>query len=459
VAAALLACGGAAQQTGLGGDDGGPQTPDAAADDVAPAPQCPPCVTDHDCSGSVCAQLGGDTYCAPACAHGDECTPDRQCTSVSSSSGAQVSVCVPRGAVCSAPAPVGPADAGADAPDQCGGLVGPGVSAGCTCASGKSCAANGCYGGWWCNTATNHCQMPPAGCGSAPGGPYAGGPPVTGMVGPTGGAVSRLYFAVVGDTRPGSIDDTAGYPTPVITKIYSDLDALAPRPTFAVSTGDYQFSSPSGGEAATQLDLYLGARAKYPGTLFPTMGNHECTGLTNSNCGSGNADGVTNNYTSYLAKLLAPIQQASPSYEIDVNGADGSWTAKLLFVAANAWDQSQANWLDQAMSRATTYTFIVRHEAASVNTAPGVSPSENVMSKHPYTLAICGHTHTYEHPSQREIIVGNGGAPLTGGKNYGFGMVSQRADGALDVDMIDYASGEVDSSFHFAVKADGSPAP
>ena len=35
------------------------------------------------------------------------------------------------------------------------------------------------------------------------------------------------------------------------------------------------------------------------------------------------------------------------------------------------------------------------------------------MARHPLTLLIAGHTHTYEHiPAYREIIVGNGGAPL-----------------------------------------------
>jgi hypothetical protein len=280
-----------------------------------------------------------------------------------------------------------------------------------------------------------------------------------GTVGASGGSVSRLYFAVVGDTRPASEDDTSAYPTSIITQIYEHIDALSPKPTFAVATGDYQFAAPSGAEGATQLDLYLGARAKYSGQLFPAMGNHECTGLTASNCGSGNPDGVTNNYTSFLSKLLGPINQTNPYYEIDVNAPDGSWTSKFLFIAANAWTQAQATWLDMAMSRATTYTFVVRHEAASVTSPPGVTPSENIFLNHPYTLAIVGHNHTYAHSGPREVTVGNGGAPLTGSKDYGFGVISQRDDGTIAVDMIDYASGLADPNFHFAVKADGSAAP
>ena len=137
------------------------------------------------------------------------------------------------------------------------------------------------------------------------------------------------------------------------------------------------------------------ARAKYSGLLFPTLGNHECTGYTNSNCGSGNPDGVTNNYSAFLSNLLAPIQQTSPYYEIDVNASAGSWTAKFLFVAANAWTSAQSSWLDSTLAQPTTYTFLIRHESASANTAPGVSPAEAIMAKYPYTLSIVGHSHTY----------------------------------------------------------------
>jgi hypothetical protein len=287
------------------------------------------------------------------------------------------------------------------------------------------------------------------GCG------YAGGAPMTGSVGPDGGSVSRLYFAVVGDTRPATVDDTLDYPTSIIARIYSDMDALIPKPTFAISTGDYQFSSVAHDEASRQLDLYLAARSRYSGVVFPAMGNHECTGRTASNCGSGNVDGVTNNYLSYLSKLLAPIQKTAPYYEIDVQSIARAWTAKFLFVAANAWTSQQSSWLDSAMSRPTTYTFVVRHEGSEATSAPGVSPSERILATHPYTLSICGHTHSYEHRG-REVIIGNGGAPLSSSKNYGFAMISQRDDGALAVDMIDYASGEVDLQFHFVVNPDGT---
>lgn len=271
--------------------------------------------------------------------------------------------------------------------------------------------------------------------------------------------MSRLYFAVVGDTRPANVDDTAGYPTATITKIFQAMTSLSPSPTFGVSTGDYMFATPGKGNATPQLDLYLQARAGYAGTMFPAMGNHECTGYTASNCGQGNTDGVTENYTAFLSQMLGPIAQPKPYYAINVSGTGGAWTAKLVFVAGNAWDSGQSTWLASTLAQPTTYTFILRHEPASASTAPGVGPSEQIMAKYPYTLAIVGHTHTYQKSGAREVIVGNGGAPLSGTGTYGFGLVQQLATGAIQVDMIDSSTGQPVSGFTFRVNPDGSPAP
>ena len=83
------------------------------------------------------------------------------------------------------------------------------------------------------------------------------------------------------------------------------------------------------------------------------------------------------------------------------------------------------------------------------------------MAKYPYTLAIVGHSHssTTEYNSPREVVIGNGGAPLATDQNYGYGIVAQRSDGTLTVDMYDYQTNLAVSSFHFAVHADGSAAP
>jgi hypothetical protein len=304
--------------------------------------------------------------------------------------------------------------------------------------------------------------------------PYdAGGAPVIGQVGADGGTLSRLLFAVVGDTRPATPDDTEGYPTPIVTAIYADLRALRPRPAMVVSTGDYMFAStsPPHGEsqASPQLDIYMQARERFPGAFFPAMGNHECTGATSSNCGYGASNGVTANYSAFLRLMLGPIQKSEPYYALDIDEADARreagvdaaapWTAKFVFIAANAWSSTQESWLEATLARPSTYTFVVRHEPASASTAPGVIPSEQIMARHPYTLSIVGHSHTYAHDREtpREVLIGNGGAPLTS-KDYGFGVFSQRSDGAIVVDMIHWRTGDADAAFHFAVEANGSPA-
>jgi predicted phosphodiesterase len=268
-------------------------------------------------------------------------------------------------------------------------------------------------------------------------------------------------FAVVGDTRPAVIDDTSGYPTAIIDTIFQDIAKVSPQ--FVASTGDYMFATPGKGNVAPQLADYMTARAAYSGVQFPAMGNHECTGATASNCGSGNADGVTENFTGFLTTMLKPIGQTSPYYAITgIKATDGSWTAKLVFIAGNAWDSGQSTWLDSILSQSTTYTFIFRHEPASANTAPGVTPSEAIIAKHPYTLKIVGHTHTYERKSQQEVLIGNGGAPLTSTSTaftYGYGLFTQQADGSIAVDMVNYQTGATDPSFHFAVTATGATAP
>ncbi len=318
---------------------------------------------------------------------------------------------------------------------------------------GTVCTGSGC-GGYDVDAGpdANAVGPPP------PPSPDAG--PVVGTVTGAGGSVSRLLFAVVGDTRPAMINDTAGYPSSVITGIYNDLAALNPEPSFVVTTGDYQFASPNSAECAVQVGLYVTARAAYKNPVFPTFGNHECTGADVSNCGVGNTDGITNNYTAFMKQLVQPLGYTKPYYEVDINATNKSWTSKFIYVAGNAWDSTQAAWLETALSRPTTYTFFVRHESLNSSPAPaGVSASEIILAKHPYTLEIVGHTHSYYHyKNSKEVLVGNGGAPLTS-KSYGYAIISQRADGALVGDMVNATTKALDGYFHFVVKADGTPTP
>jgi hypothetical protein len=356
-------------------------------------------------------------------------------------------------------------DAGAGV---CGVLAGPSVGAACHACRDRPCQANGCWGGFWCNTHTRRCQPPPAPgtCGapvdlfpggstssSSAGGGGDGGSPI----GADGGVVDDLDFAIVGDTRPPGIDDTTGYPTAVITRIWQDVEAHRPRPTFAVTTGDYVFASTTGGQAAPQLAIYTRARAAYTNVVFATMGNHECTGATASNCGEGTADGITDNYTQFMRALITPLGFTEPYYVIRVRAKHDAWTAKLVFVAANAWTQVQASWLERTLDEPTTYTFVMRHEPTAATTAPGVTPSETILRRHPVTMRVVGHTHTfrYEPEPEPEIVVGNGGAPLSSSADYGYVIARRRADGAIVFTEYDYATNAANESF--AVDSDGRP--
>lgn len=260
--------------------------------------------------------------------------------------------------------------------------------------------------------------------------------------------VDELRFAIVGDTRPPTVDDTASYPTAVITRIWQAVEAESPHPAFAIATGDYQFASPRGGEVRSQLALYQRARAAYAGSLYPALGNHECTGATRSNCGPGNVDGVTANYQAFVDVMLRPIGVDRPYYVVRTSARDASWTAKLVVIACNAWSDAQARWLDGALAEPTTYTFVVRHESELAVASAPCPASSALIAQHPLTLLVVGHTHTYAHyPRDHEIIVGNGGAPLTSSKNFGYVIVARDAGGALTVTAKDYLTGVAMDSF------------
>jgi len=263
---------------------------------------------------------------------------------------------------------------------------------------------------------------------SSPGNPDGG-------VGIHGGSVDHLYFAVVGDSRPGNIDDTGAYPAAVISKIYQDVEALDPKPQFVVGTGDYMYSSTESFTAGPQASLYMHAREAWSGTFFPSMGNHECDGYTAGNCGLNQ----TQNFRAFMTIILGPNQQALPYYAVPINGTDGSWTSKMLVVACNSWDSTQSDWLKAQLAKPTTYTLLVRHEPAEANTGPCVNQAEAIMKTANYDLSLVGHTHYFKgSANSKEIVIGNGGAPLSGGS---FGYVTiERVSGGWKVINYDYAS-------------------
>ncbi|HEY3815802.1 MAG TPA: metallophosphoesterase [Polyangiaceae bacterium] len=396
---------------------------------------CVACQSNAGCGGAVCAELGGSTYCAATCSTG-ACPSDQACTTVTTVSGSTVSACVPRSNVCGG--------------STSGGGGGSGSSGSASSGSGGS---TGSSGGGASSGGASSTSSSGGGTSSS-----SGSQPV-GTVGANGGTLTTLLFGVVGDTRPANEDDLTSYPTTIITKLFADVQAHTPAIPFVVSTGDYQFSSTgSSSTAADQLSLYVQARAQYSGMQFTAMGNHECTGADDSNCPAGSSP--TANYKAWMAQLMAPIQKTLPYYVINVNATDASWTAKFVFIAANAWDSTQESWLTATMQVKTTYTFVLRHEPTeSSGNAPGVAPSDSIIKQYPYTALITGHSHTWDYFGEntaKEVLVGNGGAPLTNSsKNYGYAIFAQRSDGAIVMDMYDYETNQAVSEFHKIVTPAG----
>jgi hypothetical protein len=265
---------------------------------------------------------------------------------------------------------------------------------------------------------------------------------------------------LISQGSPSPLEPAAGYPTAVITKIFQDIEAFSPRPAFAITTGNYMDSSynRSPGTQNAQMHLYLGARNIFTNTVYPAMGNQECDGATADNCGTNvkildypKAGSTTENYLVFANSLLSPIRQTLPYYTIHINAPNGKWTSKFVFVACNAWSSTQATWLAAQLSLSTTYTFVVRNEPSSANTAPCLTatPSaDTIMKAHPYTLLIAGHSGTYAYyASEKEVIVGNGGAPLSSSVDYGYVIAQQQVDGSIVFKEYDYRTNAQQATF------------
>ncbi len=305
------------------------------------------------------------------------------------------------------------------------------------------------------DTSRQHSGGPDTPDAPEPAPPTADGPLGVGPGSTLALTVDDLKFGIVGDTRPPMSNDTASYPTAIITAIWKGV--AAENPAFAVSTGDYVYVSSSGAETNPQLDLYLGARAAFAGPVFAALGNHECATATASNCGPGTPDGEPVSYRTFLRRMVEPLGVSTPYFVVRVDPPRGDWSAKVVVMAANAWSEDQARWLDAAMAEPSTYTFVVRHEPDSATTAPGVSPSKQIVGRHPFTMQLVGHSHSYGRLSQKELLVGNGGAPATGSVPYGYVVARRRADGAVEFSAYRWDTGVLFD--RFAVWADGSAAP
>jgi hypothetical protein len=290
-------------------------------------------------------------------------------------------------------------------------------------------------------------------------------------VGNNGGSVPSLYFAIIGDTRPGNDNECGSYPTSIITKIYQDMEALNPKPQFILTTGDYQYCDPgancSSGDTSSVCSTYnigqyaTAAAAWTGGPIFSAMGNHECNGYTDSqlDLSTGECDGVAStNYSDWFAKFVQPLGKTLPYYTIPINATDGSWTSKFIIVACNAWDSTQQSWLQSQLATSTTYTFLVRHEDPTATTGPCVSAMDSMLASATYTALIVGHVHQYcsgslssatscEYPfsSPKAFVVGNGGA-VTSNDGY---VTVQQSGSSFTVTDFDYSTNAQVAGFTF----------
>jgi hypothetical protein len=253
-----------------------------------------------------------------------------------------------------------------------------------------------------------------------------------GVIGPNGGSVDRLAFAVWGDSRPGNINEDASYPVAIVRGIAQRASGTGAE--FAIGTGDYMFASTSS-SVSTQISMLLSAEGAFTKPVFRTMGNHECTGATASNCPNGTE---TYNVRAFMMQLV-PFA-AKPYYSFTVHTQMGD--AKFVFVAANAWDSTQQSWLEAELGQPTQYTFVIRHEPPGNTDAPGAAASDTIINSHPLTVGFYGHTHTYRKLTPNAVISGNGGAPMTSG-SPGFVYVEQRPDGNIQLQEIREDSGAV----------------
>ena len=147
-----------------GGADAGGFLLDPTLEDLGDI--CEPCSTSATCpANAVCVQIAGNlTFCATACPSGTGCDTDEICQPLAPGAGAaQTLACAPKAGVC---APAAPPASESGPLEHCGTLESPTTVAACRSCDkdDKDCQPNGCYGGWWCNTASNRCRKPPATC-------------------------------------------------------------------------------------------------------------------------------------------------------------------------------------------------------------------------------------------------------------------------------------------------------
>lgn len=239
-------------------------------------------------------------------------------------------------------------------------------------------------------------------------------------IGPDGGTVDRLRFAVFGDVRPPIPDQVSAYPTMIITSVMDGIEAEHAQ--FVVGTGDYMNENFCASCAVDQIHLLQMAETHYSGYVFHSMGNHECLTVTSINCPNENESVALR---TFKISLIPTRTNAYYDWWIHTDSGDAHFVA----TAPNAWNDTQRTWLTTVLTAPARYTFVIAHEPPS-DPGPGTVDIENAITARTggVTLRLYGHVHKYDHPLPNAIVTGNAGAPLSGFDTYGFALIEQRAD-------------------------------
>ncbi|MGZ6142232.1 MAG: metallophosphoesterase [Myxococcales bacterium] len=244
-------------------------------------------------------------------------------------------------------------------------------------------------------------------------------------IGPAGGTVDLLDFVVTGDTRPGSCDAVASYPTAIHQQIVRSMAAANPQ--FALDLGDHMYACSQNAQSAQQqMSLYTAPLSGFPSLFLMTMGNHECE---STDCSSHTTDV---NYAAFAQALQQVSKETAPNYALQIQTRLGRVT--LVVVADNFFGTAQQAWLQGVLTDAdasSIATLVAKHHPVT-GSRTGPAGPWNVIQNHKYSLVMTAHNHDYEHDASaltgRSVICGLGGANSA---HTGFCRVQQAADGQL----------------------------
>ena len=240
-----------------------------------------------------------------------------------------------------------------------------------------------------------------------------------------------LTFGVVGDIR------TAGPKPPQVA--YQILDRLkADNPKAIILVGDIinaGTTAPIVREQWNNVNLAIAALA--PGTILPTVGNHETNGIA----------GVLPYFTEAFPALPAngPEKYKGMTYSYD--------SGSVHFVSLTSehptrfhYIGDQLDWLEKDLKANTQpYTFVFSHDPAfpvgpHTGSALDAYPKDRdklwkLMQTYKVTAFICGHEHLYNRSQQgglTQLVIGTSGSAIYGGYGgefYHYGVFNVAQDG------------------------------